>query len=107
MRGGRTVSWHFHHTSGTVCSSLKPTLIHLGRMLSILGVLREELRGAAILQLGKGVFWQSWAAACGVRTSEMRLDISWEGHSGAGNRKGEKAELRYTAGAGKVFLLTA
>lgn len=37
----------------------------------------------------------------------MRLDISWEGQSGAGSHKGEKAVVCYTAGEGKVFLSAA
>lgn len=37
----------------------------------------------------------------------MRLYISWEGQSMAGNHKGEKDVVCYTAGAEKVFLPVA
>lgn len=37
----------------------------------------------------------------------MRLCIRWEGQSVAGNHKGEKAVVCYTAGAEKVFLSVA
>lgn len=37
----------------------------------------------------------------------MRLDLSWVGQSVAGNHKGEKAVICYSAGAKKVFLSVA
>lgn len=51
---------------------------------------------------GKGVSWQGWATTGRARTGEMRLDIGWEGQSGAGSHKGEKAVVCYAAGEGKV-----